>query len=150
MGDRIDLYGLHLIFLGTMFVCVAFAGVMRIAGTGGEIAVLQNGAEGRKYDIVPAGGTLIEREWEREQELYTGEVQILTPASRTKMAEAPMLLSIGPSLTMVLPMIVMALAGSRMMGQGNNFYMISVLTGLCSAALAVFGGFRIGDTGGMR
>ena len=139
-GDRIDFYGLHLIFLEPLFVCVVFAGTMRIAGSGCKSLSAGNRTERRRNDAVLAAGTLIEREWEREQELHTGEFLLLTPTPRMKTAEAPVLLSIGPSLTMVFPMAVMAFAGSRMMGQGNNFYLLSVLTGLCSAALATFWG----------
>lgn len=145
IGDRVDFYGLHMIVLAPVFVCVAFTGVMRIAGESAEIPQLPGRAEkGRigsgKNEIVLDGEKLIEREWEREQELHAGEMKLLAPPPQAKMTESPMLLSIGPSLTMVFPMIVMAFAGSRMMGQGSSFYMLSVLTGLCSAALAVFWG----------
>ena len=68
-----------------------------------------------------AEGTVIERKWAGERQLPAGKVTILTPSPRTGETQGPLMLSVGPSLTMALPMIVMAFAGSRMMSQGSNF-----------------------------
>ncbi len=139
-GDRVDLYGLHMLYLREFLVCTAFSGVMRAALAGGEMVFGLYSAENRIGIQKEAEGTVIERKWAGERQLPAGKVTILTPSPRTGETQGPLMLSVGPSLTMALPMIVMAFAGSRMMSQGSNFYLLSMLTGLCSAALAVFWG----------
>lgn len=83
---------------------------------------------------------VIEREWKQEKGLHTGEVEILTPKPKQTREETPVLLSLGPSMTMVIPMLAMALVGSSLMEQGGGFYLLSLVTGTCSALLALFWG----------
>lgn len=136
VGDRIDIYGLHMILLKDMLVCTAFCGVCR-GGKGWE-------AYGRTAPSADPGrsvGDWIERDCGQEEELHTGEVEIILPEKRTPVRRQPFILSIGPSLTMVLPMLLMAWAGSRFLGEaGSGFYYMSVVMGGCSALLALFWG----------
>lgn len=119
-GDRVDLYGLHMLYLREFLVCTAFSGVMRAALAGGEMVFGLYSAENRIGIQKEAEGTVIERKWAGERQLPAGKVTILTPSPRTGETQGPLMLSVGPSLTMALPMIVMAFAGSRMMSQDRK------------------------------
>ena len=134
VGDRIDIYGLHLLLLKDMIVCVPFSGVCRggkgWAGFGTALPAVGSDR---------GGGTWIERNCGQEGELHAGEMEIIPPEKRTPERQQPFILSVGPSLTMVLPMLVMAWAGSRFMGEmGSGFYYMSVIMSGCSALLALF------------
>lgn len=139
-GDQIDIYGLHLQLWGEVLLCVCFAGVIRIGGESVSLGeVYRKGLSCRIKEPL-FEKDLVEREWEEEQKLHTGEQEILTPKPRTSREDAPFLLSVGPSMTMVLPMFLMAFAGSRLMDQGSSFYLLSLIMGVGSAALALFWG----------
>jgi len=143
-GDRVDLYGLHILLLKDFLLCSCFSGISRISGGGAELKLFYRdlGKDRMKIpEAVFAGerDCLIERKWEREQQLHDGQVEILVPASRTREKSGPLLLSLGPSITMVIPMLVMAWLGASL-GQGSGFYLVSVGMGACSAALALFWG----------
>ena len=131
---RSDIYGLHLLLLKDMIVCVPFSGVCRggkgWAGFGTALPAVGSDR---------GGGTWIERNCGQEGELHAGEMEIIPPEKRTPERQQPFILSVGPSLTMVLPMLVMAWAGSRFMGEmGSGFYYMSVIMSGCSALLALF------------
>lgn len=139
-GDRIDIYGLSLRLCGEFILCVCFAGAVRIAGEGAAFGeVYQRGISYRPH--LPAlEKSIVERKPATEQKLFAGEKEILAPKPRPGREETPLLLSIGPSMTMVLPMFLMALVGSRLMGQGSSFYLLSLTMGVCSGVLALFWG----------
>ncbi len=137
IGDCVDLYGLHMLILKNLLVCVSFCGIFRAAG-GGILPergpALSKGEEER--DAV-----WIERRCEQERALHTGEVEVLLPDQPPSEPEQPLILSLGPTLTMVLPMLLMAQLGSRFMeGTGSNFYYMSVVMTAGSAFLALFWG----------
>lgn len=139
-GDQIDIYGLHLLLCGELFLCVSFAGTARVAGEGKGLKEMCAKGHTRRGKNPALDGNIVEREWKQESGLHTGEVEILTPRQRQVREETPILLSLGPSMTMVLPMLAMALVGSRLMDQGGGFYLLSLVTGTCSAFLALFWG----------
>lgn len=139
-GDQIDIFGLHMQLCGELFVCVCFAGVVRIAGEGAAFREVYRRGISHRLPISVSGKTMVEREPWEEQKLYTGEREILTPGPRPGREETPFLLSIGPSITMVLPMFLMAFVGSRLMDQGSGFYLLSLTMGVCSGILALFWG----------
>lgn len=139
-GDQIDIYGLHLLLCGELLLCASFAGTARVAGESKGLEGLCAKGQTRRVKRPALNGNIVEREWEQVSGLHTGEVEILTPKQRQGREETPILLSLGPSVTMVIPMLAMALAGSRLMNQGSGFYLLSLVTGTCSAFLALFWG----------
>lgn len=140
-GDRIDIYGLHLLVLGEMLVCVAFCGICRAAeneNLPGELFGKERNGEEEKWE---PQADVIERNCEQEEALHTGEVEVILPDKAAAQPRQSMFLSLGPSLTMVLPMLLMAQLGSRYMGgTGSGFYYISVVMSVCTAFLTVFWG----------
>ncbi len=139
-GDRIDIYGLHLLLCEDFFLCVCFAGVVRIAGEGAAFGEVYRRGISYRFCLPASEKCVVERELFEEQKLYTGEREILPPGPRPGQEETPLLLNIGPSITMVLPMLLMAFVGSRLMNQGSNFYLLSLTMGVCSGILALFWG----------
>lgn len=136
-GDRIDLYGLHLLFLDELLICACFHGVCRVV-KGGRIK--------EKPGLLPAehkeeGEEWIERSCGTARELHTEEVEVILPDKLPKEQAQPLVLSLGPSVTMVVPMLLMAWLGKRYMGEtGSGFYAMSVAMSGCTAFLSVFWG----------
>lgn len=139
-GDRIDIYGLHLLLCGDFFLCVCFAGVVRIAGEGAAFGEVYRKGISYRLCLPALEKSMVEREPFEEQKLYTKEREILSPGPRPGREENPLFLSIGPSITMVIPMLLMAFVGSRLMNQGSSFYLLSLTMGVCSGILALFWG----------
>lgn len=137
IGDCVDLYGLHILVLKNLLVCVSFCGIFRTAG--GEI--LKNSEHAVRKGEEEGEAVWIERRCEQESVLHTGEVEVLLPDQPSSEPDQPLILSLGPTLTMVLPMLLMAQLGSRFMGgTGSNFYYMSVAMTAGSAFLALFWG----------
>lgn len=137
IGDCVDLYGLHILVLKNLLVCVSFCGIFRAVGGG----ILSNSEHAGKKREEEREAIWIERRCEQERALHTGEVEVLLPDQPPSEPEQPLILSLGPTLTMALPMLLMAQLGSRLMeGTGSNFYYMSVVMTVCSAFLALFWG----------
>lgn len=146
VGDRVDVYGFHMLILKDIFVCSAYVGVLRIAKESRKLHA--------NFNTVPREPRLplynhramaetqwIERKYEEQEDLHCGELELLMPEPLRKEKRPPMFLTLGPSLTMVLPMLLMAWMGSRMTPQsGGSFYMLSIAMGMCSAVVAFFWG----------
>ncbi len=164
-GDSVDIYGLHIQILKELLVCVPFCGDCRIVGVregkGIGLPVASGNLKPQAFKSLktPTPGTedlrASEKEWmsghgektwiERwcgqEQELHTGEVEVLLPEMPAREHRQPLLLNLGPTLTMVLPILLMAQLGNRLMeGVGSSFYHMSVAMSGSSALLALFWG----------
>ncbi len=135
-NDCIDLYGLHILVLEKLLVCVCFCGICRVAEGYGTQEKSESSRPGKTEKE-----TWIERPCNRERELYGGEVEIMLPERAGTERRAPLLLGLGPSLTMVLPVLLMAQLGKTMAGDvGGSFYYMSVAMSGSSAFLALFWG----------
>lgn len=137
IGDCVDIYGLHILILKDLLVCVSFCGIFRVAQRK-DIQEREKpySETGEKKEEI-----WIERRCEQERALHAGEVEILLPEQPMAESEQPFILSVGPTLTMVLPMLLMAQLSSRFMeGMGSGFYYMSIVMGVSSAFLALFWG----------
>ncbi len=163
-GDRVNLYGLQILALKDMLVCASFCGVKRVAkrafrerkGTERNITedIHQDvseynvcreerikDSEAKEAAKGDAQGQWIERRCMQEEKLHTGEVEILLPVQSVPQRSQPLILTAGPALTMVLPMLLMAELGSKYMGNtGGSFYYLSAAMSGCSALLTLFWG----------
>lgn len=145
-GDRIDIYGLHLLVLKEMIICVRFSGICRIAGSrNSQKKYWSQECCGRKEKIAGEERGLstvpIERNCEKEEALHTGEIEVIMPDKPVALPRQSLFLSLGPTLTMVLPMLLMAQLSGRYMGEmGSGFYYLSAVMSGCAAFLAVFWG----------
>ncbi len=172
-GDWVDVYGLHILVLRGLLVCVCFCGVCRIAIYSAAGIARQNTAmqtptmqaiamqtadhrgmktavgmdsAGRK-DKHPAivspekAEQWIERRRGQEEALHTGEIEVALPERRTSEPREPLFLSLGPTLTMVFPVLLMAQLSNRFLeGAGKGFYYMSVAMSGSSAVIALFWG----------
>ena len=137
IGDNIDIYGLHILVLKELLICVSFCGICRVARSldmQKETKIYKE-ALGRKEEV------WIERRCGQEKDLHTGEVEILLPEKTAPEKKQSLFLTLGPTLTMILPIFLMAQLGSRFMeGMGTNFYYLSMVMTGSSALLAFFWG----------
>ncbi len=132
-GDRVDIYGLHLLILKKLIVCNVFCGVARIAGSS-----LQSLKTGKSESIIKENN-FIERICGQEEALYDGEIELIMPDKPVLMPRQPLIFSLGPTLTMVLPMLLMAQLSSRYMGErGGGFYAMSIAMSGAAALISVF------------
>ncbi|MCC8164078.1 MAG: type VII secretion protein EssC [Lachnospiraceae bacterium] len=141
-GDQIILFGLRIIFLGSCLAVCALSGECRI-----EESCLPR-LRPRDNLVLP------ERPQEDEEKqyfkrsprtvepLYTEPIEIEAPPPHSGVKKRPMLLTIGPSLTMAIPMVlgcVIAILGS---GSGRGVYMFTgVITAVSAAILGVIWAF---------
>lgn len=134
-GDRIEILGLTLLYLPGVLVCTSFYGALRTA-------------EGRKRVFVPgqAENLLCEKRQEEmelavieEEQLVSEEMELELPESARSDHLQPLFLTVGPAITMVIPMMLMAMLGSIMSGgSGNGYYRISAVTTGACAVLSAF------------
>lgn len=135
-GDQIDIYGLHLLMLREFLVCVSFCGIFRSVERKNFLKEIRYV---RPMPEINEG--FVERSLEKEQPLYAGEIELVMPEQPAIRQEQPLFLSLGPTLTMILPMLLMAELGSKYMGgTGSGFYYMSLVMSVCTAFLGVFWG----------
>lgn len=73
--------------------------------------------------------------------LHSEEIEILLPEKVSEGNDVPALLAIGPSFTMIVPIILMASFSSKLYGNnGNNYMIMSLLTGGSSALMGIVWG----------
>ncbi len=137
-GDRVDIYGLHLLVLKQGMVCISFCGICRVIGE-------RNGEEKNimSADMPKKEIGWIERRCWQEQPLHTEDVEVIMPKEKDREQEQPLILTLGPALTMTLPMLLMAHLGSQMMGESGGFYYLSAAMSGCSAILTLFWGLSV-------
>lgn len=135
-GDEIALLGLSIIYLQGLMAVTSYYGTLRTAQGKERLPVMMEAAG----EIAARSGK-IEQAAVSEQEIITGEVEIRLPEGERHQSRQPLVFTLGPSMTMVIPMLLMAMLGSAMLGQsGAGYYKISVVMTAASALLTVFWG----------
>lgn len=136
-GDTIELLGLSVLFLKDILVCTVFFGDMRVALGKEQLTVLKESG----FEAVNQSVSLIKKIVPEEQTLHEGEVEIEQPQPEKSMGNQPLLFTLGPSVTMVIPVLLMAWLGSAFMGgQEAGFYRMSVVMTGSAAFLSMFWG----------
>lgn len=136
-GDKIDIYGLHLLIIQDWVICITFCGICHVAENGKQMVAALS--ENSKEAAVKQ--QWIERRYEEETSLHKGIKELIAPSQPIKRQENKLFLSLGPTLTMVLPVMLMAVLGNSVMGgQGRGFYALTVVMTACSSFLAFFWG----------
>lgn len=144
-GDCINIWGLRMVYLGDVLAVDSLSeakidlSVLRKAGSGSHEAEQGTGPE-----EVPVGfsKTYYHRSPRNMEVLDTEKIEIEAPPAPGKEEEMPLIMLIGPALTMMIPMMLgtgMAIVSSRMSGAASSSYMY---TGLITAACSgIFGAF---------
>ena len=134
-GDSVQLYGLSLQFLPPYLIYVPLAGECRVLDWGFSGKELQQKAgavtAARSVQRIPEQVCLPE---EQEREIFH-------PPQKKETSHTPWILSIGPTATMVFPILMMSLLGGRVAnGAENGYRYVTLAAGVCSSLLGVFWG----------
>ena len=134
-GDSLQLYGLFLQFLPPYLIYVPLAGECRVLDWGfpGKELQQKTGAVtvSRSIQKIPEQACLPEDQ----------EREILSPPQKKETPQTSWILSIGPSVTMVFPILMMSLLSGRVAnGAGNGYRYVTLAAGVCSSILGVFWG----------
>lgn len=137
-GDRVDIFGLHLLFLGSHLALGAYYGNLHVNES---ILCLA------KFHDVEEKIIKVDREYEEVYfhrsprnlpVIYQGEEEIEAPPTPKIMKEKPIYMTIGPAFTMAIPMLLgcsFAILGSRLSGYTSGIFMYTGLITAVSSAL---------------
>ena len=140
-GDQVTLFGMRIVFLGTCIAVCKLSGEMIINASilppyhPREAVVLPEvPVESQKKEFFKRSPRTIDA-------LYTEEIEIESPPPLNKAKKRPLLLTIGPSFTMAIPMLLgclMAILSAKSRGANSGVYMFTgLVTAVSSAIIAV-------------
>ena len=137
-GDCISLFGIQIIWLGSVIAVGSKCGQIRC-----NLPQVSNSVSTVTKDLDKSH--VAEKNYFRRSprnllKFYTEKIEIEAPPQIQKISRRPLLLTIGPSLTMALPMIVgtgIAIFGSQATGASASPYMF---TGIIIAVLSAIVG----------
>lgn len=140
-GDQITLFGLRIIFLESCIALCTLSGECRVDGKSlpefhprEGISLPEISGETKKKEFFKRSPRTIDT-------LYTEEIEIEAPPPLNKSKKRPLLLTIGPSFTMAIPMLMgcmMSVIAARSRGTGSSIYMFTgVVTAVSSAVIGV-------------
>ncbi len=136
-GSFINIIGLHIVFLRDMIAIDEESKDVRINGeklkryeTYDEKTVLLNASVETSN-----GKTIYHRAPRNYEKLNCDVIEIEEPPQLARTKKQSMLMTIGPSFTMVLPMLLGSILMIYASGQGSSFYMYSGLVMSVSSAL---------------
>ena len=138
-GDCVYLFGTQIIWLGSILAIGRKSGQVRCSLPKSEPQIVETGNSSSQAHHV--GRQYFRRSPRNLPQFFTEKIEIEAPPQPQKSVKRPLLLTIGPSLTMALPMMVgtcIAVFGSN--GSGSYLYtgiIIAVLSAVIGAAWAL-------------
>lgn len=141
MGDRLDIFGLHLIFLGDQLAVGNFCGEKTVKED--ILRPIQDVVQdsGKKQAGRNHRDDTFHRSPRHLPVIYREKVEIEAPPSPKVTKQKPLLLTIGPAFTMAIPMMLgcgFAIFGSRLSGQTSGAFMYTgLITAVTSALIGV-------------
>ncbi len=141
-GDRINIWGLRMVYLGDMLAIHQSANLKIDSSIlrRFDFSLINHPSENEEDG--PAEKTYYHRSPRNMESLDVGTIEIEAPPAPAEEAETPLLMLIGPSLTMMVPMMLgtgMAIISSRMDGDSGGAYMYTgLITALFSGLLGAF------------
>lgn len=139
-GDCINIFGLQLIYLEQMLAVGTNYGNLKIRTE--ELIPFPrenwvNGQHAAKEDV-----TYFNRSPRNLPVILSDNIEIESPPQPGNLQKKPLFLTIGPSFTMAIPMLLgcgMAIMSSRMAGRSSGSFMFTgIITAVSSAVLGVF------------
>jgi len=143
-GDEINIFGLHIVFLGN---------ILAVASNYGELSVSDKYL--KKY-VAPTRERATRGSSDGHNEVYFGRsprlhynintdpVDIEEPPTPKFSKKKPLLYTIGPAFTMAIPMLLgsgMAIVSSQMMGRSSSAFMYTgIITAIGSAVIGMIWG----------
>ena len=141
-GTFINIIGLHLVYLGDLLAIDTEGGHVQVSKTKlKEYMADESKAAVSAAELpVSVGKTLYHRAPRNYEKLDAERVEIEAPPQLTKAKQQPLLMTVGPALTMALPMLLgsfMMMYASGSSGGKSSLYMYSGL--IMSVSSAVIG-----------
>ncbi len=140
-GDHIEIFGLHILFLGRMMAVGTFYGDLLVKEDILKPLRMPKMAVRDASEIRKKETNYFHRSPRNLPAIYKDPVEIEAPPAPKLMKEKPVFLTIGPAFTMAIPMMLgcgFAIFGSRLSGYTSGAFMY---TGLITAvASALVGG----------
>ncbi len=136
-GDRIEIYGLKIIFFNTLIAVstdnnpIVNTDMLKpyVNKNSGIIVRSDNEPEKKYFHRAPRN----------KEKIYRETIEIEPPPTLRRPEEKPLLMTIGPSLTMAIPMLLgcgMAIMSSRMSGGASSAFMYTgIITAMGSAII---------------
>lgn len=140
-GDQITLFGLRLVYLGNLIGVYALSGEYKVNDPNlipyhpRENLVLPEEREA----VEPK--SFFKRAPRTLEQLYTEQIEIEAPPQLNKSKKRPLLLTIGPSFTMAIPMLMgclMSIMAAKSTGSNRGLSMFTgVVTAMSSAVIGI-------------
>ena len=142
-GETIRLLGLSILYLKGFLFCFSDFGTLRISLFEEEKPALETGRreQFRNRDFGETDGLVMKS---REEGTVTGgELKLELPEKELAQSRQPLFLTIGPSMTMILPILLTTLLAGRLQaegGSGAGFFRTGLLmTGISSMMTVLWG-----------
>ncbi len=140
-GDSIDIFGLHIVYLeNVMAVGTSYGEAQVMDGQLWACPDIEDPYSG--YEEINVEEHYFNRSPRNIPEIISDSVTIEGPPTPKQTKEKPLFMTIGPSFTMAIPMLLgcsMAILGSRLSGGSSSAFMFTgVITAISSAILGVF------------
>lgn len=132
-GDKIEMFGLSLLLLPDLLLCTSFYGTMRMAQRQWVPEKKQTSG------IAPAWENPVEEMVIEDSELYKEELELEPPQAKKRETDGPLALALGPSVTMILPTLLMTYLIGNTAG-GIPYYAATLAMTVASAFFSVFWG----------
>ncbi len=140
-GDQITLLGLRLIFLDKYIAICALSGRYKVNDLNIEKYYPRKNIVLPEKVCVSCKKEYFKRAPRTIEKLFKDDIEIEAPPTLNKIKKKPLLLTIGPSLTMALPMMLgcmVAIISANRRGQGSGAYMFTgIITAISSAIIGV-------------
>lgn len=140
-GDQITLFGLRIIFLADLLAICALSGNYEISDSS-FMEYLPREYQGEpEGEIVADKKVFFKRAPRTVEEVYKETIEIEGPPPLNKAQKRPLLLTIGPSFTMAIPMLLgctMSVLSAKSSGSTSSLSMFTgVITAVSSAIIGV-------------
>lgn len=139
-GDQITLFGLRLIFLGSCLAVCALSGDFEVNESVLPRLRLREGLVLPEQEVGEEAKLFFKRSPRTVEKLNTEKIEIEGPPQRNQSRRRPLLLTIGPSLTMALPMMLgclMSIQSSRAAGGSSAMMYTGLITAVSSALIGI-------------
>lgn len=139
-GDQITIFGLRLMYLGSYLAVCAMSGEYQLNSSEIKKYNMQEHNKFERKNSIKSEKKYFKRSPRVIEELYAEEIEIDAPPVLNKTKKRPLLLTIGPSLTMAIPMLLgcmMSILGASRNGGGGIYMFTGVVTAVSSAIIGV-------------
>lgn len=140
-GDSIDIFGLHLLFLGDILAVGAYYGELKVKEDILRLLDIPELQETDRIDRKDQEEVYFHRSPRNLPEIFREQVEIEAPPSPKVTKEKPVYMTIGPAFTMAIPMMLgcgFTIFGSRLSGYTSSAFMYTgIITAVASALIGV-------------